>query len=71
VLAPSVLAWVADAERHLPYLKTWDAFGRRRDELVTSEGWRALQAMGIREGMVAIAYEKREGAWSRVHQFAK
>lgn len=41
------------------------------DELVTSEGWRNLQDLGISEGIVAIAYEKRFGALDRVHQFLK
>lgn len=27
-----------------------DAFGQRTDELVTSEGWRSLQTMGLKEG---------------------
>jgi hypothetical protein len=71
VLSRQVLGFVADAERHPPFLKTWDTFGVRRDELVTSEGWRALQRIGIEEGMVAVAYERREGMWSRVHQFVK
>lgn len=30
-----------------------DAFGRRTDELVTSEGWRNLQKMGLKEGYVS------------------
>lgn len=29
-----------------------DAFGRRTDELVTGEGWRNLQTMGLKEGRV-------------------
>lgn len=66
-----MLAHVADAERNPPYLRTWDSFGHRVDELVTSEGWRALSAMGIAEGMVAIPYENQFGAHSRVYQFLK
>ena len=38
VLTKQVLHWVADAERNPPYLRTWDTWGKRRDELVTSEG---------------------------------
>ena len=38
VLSPQVLAWVLDAERNAPYVKTFDSWGRRRDELFTSEG---------------------------------
>ena len=53
VLSRPVLNLIANAENDLPYLKTWDAWGRRRDELVTSEGWRRLAQMGIEEGMYA------------------
>lgn len=71
VLSKEVLNWVADGEKNIPYLKTWDTFGKRKDELVTSEGWRRLQEIGIREGIVAIPYENKSGPYSRVHQFIK
>ncbi|EOD45786.1 putative acyl- dehydrogenase protein [Neofusicoccum parvum UCRNP2] len=71
VLSPQVLNWVLDAERNLPYVKTFDSWGRRRDELITTEGWRKLQALGIAEGMAAIPYENLHGEFSRVHHFAK
>lgn len=64
-LSKYVLDLVADAEKNLPYLKTWDAWGRRQDELMTSEGWRKLSAIGVEEGMVAEGYENRLGQWSR------
>lgn len=71
VLSPQILAWVLDAERNAPYVKQFDSWGRRRDELVTSEGWRNLQTLGIAEGMVAIPYENQFGEYSRVYHFAK
>ncbi|KAF4554115.1 Hypothetical protein D9617_5g069910 [Elsinoe fawcettii] len=71
VLSPQVLSWVLDAERNLPYVKHFDTWGRRRDELITSQGWQNLQALGIAEGMVAIPYENRNAEYSRVHHFAK
>ncbi len=71
VLSKRVLNWVADAEKNVPYLKTWDTFGKRKDELITSEGWRKLQDTGIEEGIIAIAYENHDGPYSRVHQFLK
>ncbi|MCJ1245498.1 hypothetical protein MMC30_002702 [Trapelia coarctata] len=61
VLSKKLLAYVTDAEKNPPYLKTWDTFGRRRDELVTSEGWRRLRGIGIAEGMVAGEYERELG----------
>lgn len=71
VLSRKVLDWVADSEKNLPYLKTWDTFGKRRDELITSEGWRNLQDLGIEEGIVAIPFENKHKEFSRVHQFIK
>jgi hypothetical protein len=71
VLSKKVFDWVADAEKNVPYLKTWDTFGKRKDELVTSQGWRMLQETGIEEGIVAIPYENKNGPYSRVHQFLK
>ncbi|GME65251.1 hypothetical protein ASPZODRAFT_14469 [Neofusicoccum parvum] len=69
ILSPRVLAHTADAERNPPYVKTWDSFGRRVDQIVTSAGWRALTALGQAEGIVAIPFERAHGAYSRVHQF--
>ena len=71
VLSKEVLDLVADAEKNLPYLKTWDSWGRRRDELITSEGWRKLSALGIQDGMVAIGYENQYLQFSRPYQFCK
>jgi alkylation response protein AidB-like acyl-CoA dehydrogenase len=68
---PSVLAWTADAERNVPYVKAFDTWGRSVSTLVTSEGWRNLQDLGIKEGVVAIGYENQFGAYSRVYQFLK
>ncbi len=56
----------ASPPRHVPY----DAWGRRVDEIVVSDGWRALDRIAAEEGIVATAYERRHGAWSRVHQMA-
>lgn len=71
VLKPNIFRWLADAEVHLPTVQTWDSWGKRKDELLTSEGWRKLQEIGIAEGMVAIAYENRYAEYSRVYQFLK
>jgi len=70
-LQSKVLNWVADAEAHPPRLETWDVWGTRQDQLITSEGWRNLQDMGIAEGMVAIAYENGYAEYSRVYRFLK
>lgn len=71
VLSPQVMGWILDAERNTPYVKTFDTWGRRRDELITTEGWRKLQDLGIAEGMAAIPYENRYAEYSRVYHCAK
>lgn len=71
VISQPVLRWLADAERHPPSLEPLDTWGKRRNELITSEGWRQLQAMGLREGIVAIPHERRQGPHSRLYQFLK
>lgn len=52
VLSDQVFAWVTDAYRNLPYLKGAgrSSFGHATGELVTGEGWRELQKMGISRG---------------------
>ena len=71
VLEPRVLGWVADSEAHPPTLHQQDIWGKRKDELFTSEGWRSLQDLGISEGIVAIVYENIHLEFSRVYQFLK
>lgn len=71
VMSKPILNLVADAEHNPPYLKTWDAWGRRKDELITSTGWRQLSAIGQAEGMVSLGYENQYGPISRPYMFIK
>jgi alkylation response protein AidB-like acyl-CoA dehydrogenase len=57
----------AEPPRHVPY----DAWGRRVDRIEVSEAWRTLDRVSAEEGLVAIAFARAHGAWSRVHQLAK
>lgn len=45
-------AWVANAEKELPYVKQYDAWGRRYpyDKLITADGWKQLGHWGARNG---------------------
>ncbi|KAH9846378.1 acyl-CoA dehydrogenase/oxidase [Lenzites betulinus] len=54
-----------------PQLVQYDSWGRRVDELRTSEGWRGLKDVFQREGVVAIPYERKYGEHSRPYAFAK
>jgi len=63
------LAEAAEAEppRHVPF----DPWGRRIDDIATSDAWRALDRIAAEEGLVAIGYERTHGALSRVDQFVR
>jgi alkylation response protein AidB-like acyl-CoA dehydrogenase len=69
--ATDILALGESAEasppRHVPY----DAWGRRVDRIETSDAWRQLDHISATEGIVATAYERKHGAHSRIHQFAR
>jgi alkylation response protein AidB-like acyl-CoA dehydrogenase len=57
----------ASPPRHIPY----DAWGRRVDRVATSDAWRELKRIAAEEGIVARAYKRELGAFSRVDQFAR
>jgi len=51
-ISPQVNEWIANAEVQQPYVKQYDAWGRRYpvDKLVTSEGWKRLGEWGAKNG---------------------
>jgi putative acyl-CoA dehydrogenase len=57
----------ASPPRHVPY----DAWGHRVDRIETSDAWRELDRISATEGIVATGYERRNGAHSRIEQFAR
>lgn len=52
--------------RHVPF----DPWGRRVDRIELTPLWREAASLAARHGLVAIPYERRFGALSRVVQFA-
>ncbi|KAI0365734.1 hypothetical protein BV20DRAFT_953774 [Pilatotrama ljubarskyi] len=68
-----VLTTVRDLSKRAtpPQLIQYDSWGRRVDDLRTSEGWRGLKDVFHREGIVSIAYERKYGEHSRPYGFAK
>ncbi|KAG6830717.1 hypothetical protein H0H87_007304 [Tephrocybe sp. NHM501043] len=56
---------------YAPKLTQYDQWGRRIDELETSEGWRDLKAVSQKEGIPGIFYERRYREHSRSYGFAK
>lgn len=53
--------------KHIPY----DPWGKRIDRIEVSPAWKALDKISAEEKLIAIGYERRHGAFSRIHQFAK
>jgi acyl-CoA dehydrogenase len=56
--------------RDEPRLQQWDAWGRRVDQIEITPLWKKAQRITAEKGVVATAYEKRSGEYSRIHQFA-
>ncbi|KPI43779.1 putative acyl-CoA dehydrogenase AidB [Cyphellophora attinorum] len=69
-VSPRVNDWIANAEKQEPYVKQYDAWGRRYavDKLVTSEGWKQLGVWGSKNGVVARGYEAEFGSHRRLVQ---
>jgi len=57
----------ANPPRHVPF----DAWGARIDRIETSGAWKRLQDIAAQEGLVSIAYERKAGSFSRLHQFSR
>src|SRR6185503_1502123 len=62
-------AQLADRENE-PRLVQWDAWGNRVDRIEVTPLWQRAERIAAEEGLVALAYERKHGALSRVHQFA-
>lgn len=64
------LQWSREAEATEPVHVPFDPWGRRIDEIQMCQGWKNLEAAAATEGIVASAYERKHGEWSRVYQAA-
>ncbi|WP_437964789.1 acyl-CoA dehydrogenase family protein [Sorangium sp. So ce260] len=53
-----------------PKLTSWDAWGKRVDQVEVTQLWQEAARIACEHGVVATAYERTHGALSRVHQFA-
>ncbi len=53
-----------------PVLTQWSPWGQRIDHIEVTPLWKEAEALTARKGLVAVAYEQKRGALSRVHQFA-
>jgi len=69
--ATDVFALGEEAEKSPPRHVPYDAWGKRVDWIETSDAWRELDQISAAEGIVAAAYERAHGAYSRIDQFAR
>ncbi len=53
-----------------PELTQWDAWGNRIDRIEVTPLWRRAADIATRSGLIGIPYERRDGRFSRIHQFA-
>ena len=54
----------------LPKLDQWGPWGRRVDQIALTPIWQKAQRIAAEKGVVGTAYERKTGAWSRLHQFS-
>lgn len=54
-----------------PVLTAWDPWGNRVDHIEVTPLWKRAEALTAQYGLIAIPYERRHGALSRVDQFAR
>src|ERR1044072_9085832 len=53
-----------------PVLTQWDAWGNRVDQIELTPLWLLAERIAAERGLVATAYERRHGHFSRIHQCA-
>ena len=53
-----------------PQLTSWDPWGNRIDHLEVNTAWKEYAKVAAEKGVVGTAYERKHGAYSRIHQFA-
>lgn len=66
-----VLEMAKSAEKNLPTLQQFDAWGKRIDKVIVDKGWTDLHKVSAEEQIVKLGYERKYGAHSRIVQFAK
>ncbi|HEX2081581.1 MAG TPA: acyl-CoA dehydrogenase family protein [Longimicrobium sp.] len=54
--------------RSEPVLTQWDAWGNRIDHIELTPLWRTAERIAAEHGVVAAAYERAHGRFSRIHQ---
>lgn len=60
-----------ECEQQPPRLVPQNAWGKRIDTIITSGAWKQMHAISAKEGLMAIAYERKYEKFSRVYQMVK
>ena len=70
-LAGGELYWMQLADRlNEPKLTQWGPWGTRVDRIELTTLWQLAEELAAEHGLVAIAYERSHGRFSRIHQCA-
>jgi len=69
--ATDIYALGQECEVNPPYLRQTTAWGKRVDQIVTCQAWKAQKDISAEEGLIAIPYERAEGEYSRLYQLSK
>ena len=62
--------WANEAESNPPQLTNFSSWGKRIDHIKISDGWKNLEKAAATEGVVAVAYERKQKEFSRIYQMA-
>jgi putative acyl-CoA dehydrogenase len=68
--AGPMLEWADEAERNPPQHVPFDPWGRRIDEIRVSSGWKKMDEIAARFGLIATGYERKQGEFSRLFQMS-
>lgn len=60
-----------ECERNQPFVRTFNAWGNRVDDLVTCQAWKDLKKISAEEGLIATAYEGKFAEYDRLYQMIK
>lgn len=65
-----MLEFAEEAERVPPTLKKYSPSGKLIDDVILAAGWKKLESIAAQEGVIATAFERKYGSYSRLYQMA-
>ncbi|MEZ0393209.1 MAG: acyl-CoA dehydrogenase family protein [Pseudobdellovibrionaceae bacterium] len=68
--AGPMLAWADEAERNPPVHVPYDPWGRRIDEIRVAGGWKKMEELAAKHGLIAAGYERKYSEFSRLYQMS-